>query len=327
MFLKSKVGEEISVSLKIQFTDEQKKDICKKYLVDKKTLKQIALVYNISDMPIKRLFKELNIKTRPPEETSRRFFYNENYFENVDSYDKAYFLGLLMADGYNDEKHGAVSLSLGKRDKYVLERFRVCLSSTKPLHYFKTTEGADRCGINLYGRKFSQDLAHLGCMQAKSFKIKFPDYLSDDLKRHFIRGYFDGDGCLSYTFAKRNNYFGNSFLSSAGFCSTEDICLYLQKYFKDKLNLSSGLSCRHPENNNNNRGVAVRGNQQVIKLMDWLYADTDLYLKRKHDKLVKIKEILKERAPIVSKMRSDNGVKVMLVVNEQIRNHKLILPR
>ena len=50
------------MTLKIQFTDEQKKDICQKYLVDKKTLKQIALIYNISDIPIKRIFKELNVK-------------------------------------------------------------------------------------------------------------------------------------------------------------------------------------------------------------------------------------------------------------------------
>ena len=63
----------------------------------------------------------------------------------------------------------------------------------------------------------------------------------------------------------------------------------------------------------------MSGNQQVIKLMCWLYFGTDLYLKRKYDKLTKIKEVLKERGAIVSKLRSTNGKKVMSVINERLK--------
>lgn len=34
-----------------------------------------------------------------------------------------------------------------------------------------------------------------GLTQAKTFTINFPDFLPEELIPHFIRGYFDGDGC------------------------------------------------------------------------------------------------------------------------------------
>ena len=40
------------------------------------------------------------------------------------------------------------------------------------------------------------DLINLGCIPNKSLTLTFPDFINDELLPHFIRGYFDGDGCI-----------------------------------------------------------------------------------------------------------------------------------
>jgi len=244
----------------------------------------------------------------------RKYTLNENYFDAIDTSDKAYFLGFLMADGYNDENRGVIEVSCSEKDKEFLENLSAKIGSSKPLIISRIKE-ARYYRMCICSRIISKNLSNLGCMQAKTFKLVFPNYLNNEMIRHFIRGYFDGDGCISYTFAKRNNIFGNSFLSVATITSTEEFCLYIKKYIKDNLIINSTMLCRHPENNNNNRTLQISGNKQVIKFMEWLYNDSSLFLERKYNKIKKIKEIIKGRNILVHEIRSKNGIKVIQNVN------------
>ena len=47
----------------------------------------------------------------------RKYSLNESYFDDIDTADKAYFLGYLMADGYNDEKRGVVEAAWSNLDQ------------------------------------------------------------------------------------------------------------------------------------------------------------------------------------------------------------------
>jgi hypothetical protein len=49
--------------------------------------------------------------------------------------------------------------------------------------------------------------------------------------------------------------------------------------------------------------------------MKWLYQDADLYLKRKYDKFLEIQNILHNRNKIVSRLRAENGRKIMNIIN------------
>jgi hypothetical protein len=307
---------------KMIFSDLQKNDIANKYLLDRMTVQKISLCYGISVTPIKSVLKELNVQIREPEETSRVYPVNENYFDNIDSFDKAYFLGLMFADGYNSEERQAITLSLVNKDRHILEEFVKCLNTNKPIRYSKSKTHSDTCNITICSKNISQRLAQLGCMQAKSLKIKFPDYLREDLIRHFIRGYFDGDGCFSCNVRKKKDSSKTTFSSVVTFTSTEDFCLYLRKYFEDKFNIHSYLSCRHPNNKNNNRTLAISGNKQVIKIMQWMYDDTDLYLKRKHDKFIEFCKIREDRLIAANKLRSANGKIVMANFNRKMKEKK-----
>lgn len=307
---------------KIIFSDIQKADIVQKYLSDKMTIESISLNYGLSVSPIKSVLRELNVITRDPSETSRKHSLDEHYFDCIDSYDKAYFLGLLFADGYNSDH--SIVLSLSKKDIRILEIFRCFIKSQQPLKFSVSDDGRfEYCGLSLYSSYLSKKLTELGCMKAKSLKIKFPEeYLKGDLIRHFIRGYFDGDGCISCSYSPKDNPFGNVFSSVITFTSTEDFCLYLKKYFKDNFDIHSTMLCRHPSHHNNNRTLQISGNKQVEEIMKWMYYDTDLYLQRKYDKFLNICKIREERNIIVSKRRSENGRKVMDGVNKMIKDKK-----
>jgi intein/homing endonuclease len=50
--------------------------------------------------------------------------------------------------------------------------------------------------IRLYGKKLHDDLVKHGCVEKKSLILQFPKDLSQELISHFVRGYFDGDGCI-----------------------------------------------------------------------------------------------------------------------------------
>src|SRR5258706_2989612 len=122
----------------------------------------------------------------------RKYPINESFFEKIDSEEKAYFLGLLFADGTNSIKKTEVKLALGEIDKHILSRLNNFFQPTKPLYFQKSKLGRQ----NLYkliinSKKISYRLNDLGIVPNKTHKLIFPKYLDNNLLKHFIRGYFD----------------------------------------------------------------------------------------------------------------------------------------
>ena len=82
---------------KIEFSQEQKEQIKEMYK-NHKTQKEIAESFNVSRNVISRILKEENISLRT---TTSKYFADYNIFENIDSSEKAYWLGFIAADGCN----------------------------------------------------------------------------------------------------------------------------------------------------------------------------------------------------------------------------------
>ena len=70
---------------------------------------------------------------------ANKYTFNKDYFERIDSKDKAYFLGLLYADGCNSisatKQHHTIVLNLQEKDKDILDIFNKYINSNKPLTY------------------------------------------------------------------------------------------------------------------------------------------------------------------------------------------------
>lgn len=139
------------------------------------------------------------IETSPQRLTSGKYALNQAFFDEIDCEAKAYYLGLLYADGYNCEKGNFVCLSLQERDKHILDTFLICIEANYPIKKIslKSDKWQDVYKLQLNSRKLCQQLANIGCVQGKTKILEYPHKaVPSHLANHFIRGYFDGDGSV-----------------------------------------------------------------------------------------------------------------------------------
>jgi len=136
-----------------------------------------------------------------------KYSYDSDFFEKIDTEEKAYWLGFFYADGYvnitkqKKQTGHEVGLELKKSDighlkkfnKSINGNFKPIIRTRKPTTFVK--KFIDTCSIRIYSKKMVYDLINAGVTQRKTFTIEFP-FIEDYLVRHFIRGFFDGDGSL-----------------------------------------------------------------------------------------------------------------------------------
>lgn len=121
--------------------------------------------------------------------------FNHNYFKTIDTEEKAYILGFLYADGYNSDKQ--VVIAQLEQDVDILEKINKALDADNQIkRKLQSTNNKTVCQLCYSSIDMCADLTNLGCFRNKSLACTFPTFLDKSLIRHFIRGYFDGDGCV-----------------------------------------------------------------------------------------------------------------------------------
>ena len=120
----------------------------------------------------------------------RKYAMNEIFFDNIDSEEKAYFLGLLLADGHNNIKDGVVSIDLQEGDITILEKLTELIQPEKPIRNYENKYAKlGRNRVVLASRYMSNRLNELGMIQNKSGNLLFIQNVDKYLSPHFIRGY------------------------------------------------------------------------------------------------------------------------------------------
>ncbi|MCA1027032.1 LAGLIDADG family homing endonuclease [Cytobacillus kochii] len=249
------------------------------------TLKQIAIQItgNENDRKkISKLLKENGVKV-----SYFKYSCNENFFEVIDTEDKAYWLGFIYADGYviTDEKYktGKLGIALSMHDIEHLEKFKSAIDSTHNIkvytHKTPYNEQTTYCKIVITSHKIVSDLIALGVLPRKTEILSFPtsEKVPQKLVNHFIRGYMDGDGSIV---KPRTNKFQLSF------CGTREFLSGIQ----GSLDLNLKLMKRH-KNNINNWTLIIAGNKQVERLLDFIYKDSKVFLKRKYERYTSLKDL------------------------------------
>ena len=235
----------------------------------------LAIKFNVSTDAIRRLLKKNNVKLLTTQELGKQKRpRNSNYFENIDTPQKAYWLGFLYADGYNNEKDNCIRINLQQEDELHLQKFLDALECQNFEIKHQTKDGKYNMSyIEVCDKKISEDLARHGCFQGKTNKIVFPSNLKEEFYSHFIRGYFDGDGSLYYSTRNNHKYFGFHLLGTLEFLTKVREILN-----KNKLALERKSNSLYSFN--------LSGNKQIIEVMNYLYkeADETIWLNRKKDK-------------------------------------------
>lgn len=232
------------------------------FIADGKTNGWLARYYDVSKTTIQRWCKKYNI------ESTRNVKIHEldaSYFDYIDNEKKAYILGFLMADGYNEETRGRIALHLSIRDIDILEKIRLELKSSHPIRIKTSNHGKEVCMFEVGSKRLSMSLANLGCTATKSIDCKIPR-IYKHLIKYFIRGYFDGDGGIHIR--KDNNQPSVSIAGTTSFLEQlqhnlpEDI----DTYIRDRESVAE--MCIYCAN--------------AKKFLDWIYKDANIYLDRKY---------------------------------------------
>ena len=248
----------------------------------------IANRLGISKITARNILKRNNIQIRNPSVRCKKYVCDYLYFKKIDSLEKAYFLGLLYADGWinrlNGEPYGfGISLS-GDDELDLLNKFKKVLNYSGNIYKKKKIKESNKQAytLNVNNREIAKDLIDLGCVPAKSLILKFPteNQVPRNLIHHFIRGYIEGDGAISF---KKDNRL------LIGIVSSNDFSLSFKKYIEDKLNVYVGIYKR-----SNNYEIKICGNN-ALKLLQFIYDNNEVCLKRKKDVYIRYLEFYKDK--------------------------------
>lgn len=153
---------------------------------------KIAKMFNVSEDTVRRWMKENNINIR-----KRKYNVNEQYFSDIDSPEKAYWLGFLSADGYVHQERGQLTIELQESDREHLEKFRKAIQCSAPIIEIYCGKNKEflHYRFSVKCRKMIQDLEQYNIVQKKSL-IFYPKNIPKELFKYWLIGYIDGDGCI-----------------------------------------------------------------------------------------------------------------------------------
>lgn len=193
---------------------------------------------------------------------------NHSFFDVIDSEQKAYWLGFIGADGCV-RVHGnspRLEMCLAVKDAEHLRRLRNALESNHKVSAYQTARFA------ICSKSLMNGLVQHGVHPRKSLTYEWPDFLPDNLLRHYLRGYFDGDGSFGITTKDQ---------AVATIVGTEAFLVDCRDYLMRNLGF--------PKNRLRTTGAAYMlhygGNKQMKRFAHLLYDNATVCLPRKRDKV------------------------------------------
>ena len=274
-FLYAKKGAISKLIINLKYASDE-------YLANENiNIQEICKKYNVSHSTFPKYLKEylgINIEKRVKSN------FNDTVFDSIDTEEKAYWLGFIYADGsissspleVGKKKSYTFELSLKESDFFHLEKLKELLNTPRPV-----LKSESRCRLLVNSKHFWSTLNNYGCTPRKSLTLQFPDesiFKSKDLIRHFIRGYFDGDGCISYG-NKEHTILNMQLLGTKSFL--QQLVYYLPEEFRD-------LTLRHNHNNDNEETFLINtSNKKAYRFFKYLYENSKIHLDRKYSRFAR----------------------------------------
>jgi hypothetical protein len=206
----------------------------------------------------------------------RKFSVNDNYFDKIDTEDKAYWLGFLYGDGCIGKTR--VGLGLKESDLSHIEKFANALDYNGTITLVEKimrNKSFYSHRVSISSRRLAQKLREFGCYSRKTFILR-PPKLNINLERHFWRGLVDADGSLYYG----NKSLGIHLLGTKYILDGFIQFLYRNDY-KHNINTRRISHLKHDRI----LQVSVLGNNRARWIVNLLYNNSKIYLDRKYDKI------------------------------------------
>jgi hypothetical protein len=254
--------------------------ICEEYKSGK-SLKKVCEELSVAESTVLKIIKKYKIETRKEAgQFPRKYNLDETILKNIDTFEKAQFLGLIYSDGSLSKYNKLISIRLREDDKDYLDNWRInFLKTNKPMSYvFKPItisplnkkEYKNEYGsfiLDITSRNVYNDALNLGLCPNKTKQNLPMPILTEELKIAFILGLFEGDGSVCFNLKNRSRYFS--------IACQENMGLDIKKYF-DSIGLFSSFYKRKYICT-----VTIARKNDLEKLYNLLYQDASIYMKRK----------------------------------------------
>lgn len=270
------------------------------YFILKKTLYEIAKIHEVDPSTIQRHmrknFKDLYIieaKIRS-NKARQKYIINIDYFKEINNNIKAYWLGVIYADGCIRKcNKNNYSFELSSKDLVFLKKFKKDVNTDYPIKKIKPktsfhngqkiiSDGSYE--INIYNSDFCLNLIKWGVITNKTKKLKKIPNIPKQYIPDFIRGYFDGDGNI---FIKKYKYKNIHRINKFSLFGHEPFLLDIRKFIVNELKIYNGyIQMRYDWN-----WISITwGNKKdLLKIYYFLYYKDDLrFMRRKKEIFKKI---------------------------------------
>lgn len=252
-----------------------------------KTALEIATILKFKyPQPVYNYFKKMCWKNLTREEYNfhTKYTVNQSFFEDIDSEDKAYILGFICADGHIDTKYKRIVIALQDSDYKILEKIRDAMNSNHPIHrhikrknpYTKANHLViEQCTIAINGKELIEPLVNMGLNNIKTYTLdrKIMNFVPKNLWRHFLRGYLDGDGNITW---------GKEYSSSKKYiiqvCGNRDFLEHSYQTF-----YPSDCSIYKYKTSKQCCVWKLTDKRKVLEFLNLLYGDATIYLDRKYN--------------------------------------------
>lgn len=274
--------------------------ICKQALEEylntpevERSLTKLGSKYNIKRQILSERFKKWGYEIVNQQNRCRL---NEKAFDNIQSEEQFYWLGFMYADGNISKEGNRIEVRLSIKDKDHLEKFRKFLNLSTEIRT-GVCNGNGFCHLSVRNKHMWDTLNSLGCTPQKTLTLQFPNISLFKKKEnilHFIRGYVDGDGCLTIYL----NATKTSIRTELSLIGTESFLKSVNKLFQNKGYIKNKSS----EGWDNKAFDLSFSNVPSRKIARYLYENATIYLNRKYEKFLEFCRIEEES----SKRQSSN---------------------
>lgn len=241
-------------------------------------------------------FIKKNLTSRSHREANSRYSFNENFFESIDTEEKAYWLGFLIADGYITKRENSykIGVALSSCDIGHLEKLNKSLNSNYPIRTYEATKNSysnNNYSRLIYSSKIMFDnLLKYNFVEHKTNILNPPDInLLNGFTSDFIRGYFDGNGSIAHTNTELNNSYAFKLVSTKNFLD------FVNNYIKEKLGFSANKYYKRKDYQEV-MSLEFGGNLKTQKILDLLYKNAIIYLDRKYQRYLDLCNLNNSRA-------------------------------
>lgn len=243
-------------------------EICNDYLTKKYSSRELGIKYSLSKTTILKILERNNIQP-----INKRLVNNDldiNYFEKINTEQKAYYLGFIFADGR--VSNNALFIDINEKDIDILISFRKEIRSKAKIST-RIKEKSCMNRITIKNKGFTNYLSQYGIIDNKTKNTHHLPYekIPKELWKHFLRGLIDGDGCVIKT--KKNRYhigYVTQYASTAN-----DFIYMMNELIEDK------WKNKIIQKNKKYAIVQIQKYNQVKQLAIVLYMNSNIHLNRK----------------------------------------------